>query len=100
MDAGSTSQTTESDLQDLTATLIQHNNNYPSPTTTPQTEWLAPSQPTSPLRRNRRFDVYIHTKALLLHGDVAVYDEEGVEAPRYIPTWVLPQEDLDNLRAA
>ncbi len=26
-------------------------------------------------------------------------DEDGVAAPRYIPAWVLPQEDLDNLRA-
>ncbi len=28
------------------------------------------------------------------------WDEEGVAAPRYIPEWVLPQEDLDSLRAA
>ena len=28
------------------------------------------------------------------------WDVEGVAAPRYIPAWVLPQEDLDNLMAA
>ncbi len=29
-----------------------------------------------------------------------MHDEEGVAAPRYIPAWALPQEDLDNLIAA
>ena len=42
----------------------------------------------------------IDTKALPLQRETAIYDTEGVEAPRYIPTWVLPQEDLDSLIAA
>ena len=42
----------------------------------------------------------IDTKVLPLQRETAVYDEEGVEAPRDIPTRVLPQEDLDSLRAA
>jgi hypothetical protein len=29
-----------------------------------------------------------------------MHDEEGVVAPRYIPAWALPQEDLDSLIAA
>jgi hypothetical protein len=29
-----------------------------------------------------------------------MHDEEGAKAPRYIPAWVLPQDDLDNLMAA
>jgi hypothetical protein len=29
-----------------------------------------------------------------------MHDEEGVAAPRYIPAWALPQDDLDSLIAA
>jgi len=35
-----------------------------------------------------------------MQGNTTLCDEEGVAAPRYIPVWVLPQEDLDNLMAA
>jgi hypothetical protein len=35
-----------------------------------------------------------------LQRDSTRYDEEGVAAPRYIPAWVLPQEDLNNLVGA
>jgi len=42
----------------------------------------------------------IDTKTLSMQCDAARYDEEGVAAPRYIPAWVLPQEDLYNSMAA
>ncbi len=32
--------------------------------------------------------------------EAETWDEEGVAAPQYLPAWILPQEDLDNLRAA
>ena len=50
---------------------------------------------------NRRVNVSIDTKTLLLQG-VAACDtrRRRYEAPRYIPAWVLPHEDLDNLMAA
>jgi len=35
-----------------------------------------------------------------MQGEAEKWNEEGVAAPRYILAWVLPQEDLDNLRAA
>jgi hypothetical protein len=43
--------------------------------------------------------VYIDTKTLPSQGVVAIHDEEGTKAPRYIMAWVLPQEDLGNLMA-
>jgi hypothetical protein len=52
------------------------------------------------LHRNRRVDVSIDTKTLPLQGKAETWDVEGVAALRYIPAWVLPQEDLDNLMAA
>ena len=42
----------------------------------------------------------IDTKTLPTQGAAAIHDEEGAVAPRYIPAWALPQEDLDNLMAA
>ena len=47
-----------------------------------------------------RVDVSIDTKTLLLQGEGEKHDEEGTKAPRYIPAWVLSQEDLDSLMAA
>ena len=41
----------------------------------------------------------IDTKTLPPQGAAARLDEEGTKAPRYIPAWVLAQEDLDNLMA-
>ena len=35
-----------------------------------------------------------------MQEDAEQYDEEGVAAPRYIPAWVLSQEDLDSLIVA
>jgi hypothetical protein len=52
------------------------------------------------LQRNPRVDVFIDTKTLPSQGVAAIYDEEGTKGPRYIPTWVLPQEYLDDLIAA
>ena len=52
------------------------------------------------LRMNRRVDVSMDTKTPPMQGDATRYGEEGVAAPRYIPAWVFPQEDLDNLRVA
>ncbi len=42
----------------------------------------------------------IDTKTLRPQGAVAIHDEEGAVAPRYIPAWTLPQEDIDSLMAA
>ena len=42
----------------------------------------------------------IDTKTLLPRGVGSIHDEEGTKAPRYIPAWLLPQEDLDSLIAA
>ena len=42
----------------------------------------------------------IDTKTLPSQGAAAIHDEEGAAAPRYIPEWVLPHEDLDSLREA
>ena len=42
----------------------------------------------------------IDTKTLPPQGAAAIHDEEGAVAPRYIPAWALPQEDIDNLMAA
>jgi hypothetical protein len=44
--------------------------------------------------------VSIDTKTLPLQGEAETWDEESMAAPRYIPACVLPQEDLDSLRAA
>jgi hypothetical protein len=44
--------------------------------------------------------VSIDTKTLPTQGAAAIHDDEGVVAPRYIPAWALPQEDLDSLMAA
>jgi hypothetical protein len=44
--------------------------------------------------------VSIDTKTLPTQGAAATHDEEGAVAPRYIPAWALPQEDLDSLMAA
>ena len=41
----------------------------------------------------------IDTKTLPIQGEATGYDEKGVAAPRYIPAWVLPKEDLDSLMA-
>ncbi len=30
-------------------------------------------------------------------GSATIHDEEGAVAPRYIPAWALPQQDLDSL---
>ena len=35
-----------------------------------------------------------------MQEDATRYEEEGVAALMYIPAWVLPREDLDNLMAA
>ena len=42
----------------------------------------------------------IDTKTLLSQGVGATHDEERTKAPRYIPAWVLPKEDLDSLITA
>jgi hypothetical protein len=44
--------------------------------------------------------VSIDTKNLPILGVAAIHDEEGAVAPRYIPAWSPPQEDLDTLMAA
>jgi len=44
--------------------------------------------------------VSIDTKTLPPQGAAAIHDEEGAVAPRYIPAWALPQEDINNLLAA
>ena len=44
--------------------------------------------------------MYIDTKKLPWEEEAETCDEEGVASPRYIPAWVLLQEDLDNLWAA
>jgi len=44
--------------------------------------------------------VSIDTKTLPMQGEAETWDVEGVAAPRYIPAWVLPQADLDNMMAA
>ena len=57
-------------------------------------------KPDTPLpRRNRRVDVSIDTKTLPRQKAAAIHDEEGAVAPRYIPAWALPQEDIDSLMA-
>ena len=58
------------------------------------------ARPPPTLRRNRLVDVSIDTKTLSKLGDAARYGKEGVAAPRYIPAWVLPQQDLDSFMAA
>jgi hypothetical protein len=63
------------------------------------TEWLAPTGPSHTLRRNHRVDVSIDTKTFPGKGKAHAYDEEGIVPPRYIPAWVLPQVDLNNLMA-
>jgi hypothetical protein len=42
----------------------------------------------------------IDTKTLPAQGAAANSDEEGAVAPRYIPAWALPQENLYSLMAA
>ena len=42
----------------------------------------------------------IDTKTLPTQGIATIHDEEGAVAPRYIPEWVLPKEDLESLREA
>jgi hypothetical protein len=64
-------------------------------------DWLNHAPPTTPPpRRNRRVDVSTDTNTLPPQGAAAIHDEEGKVAPRYIPAWALPQEDIDNLMAA
>ena len=64
-------------------------------------DWLSDSPRTTlTTQRNRRVDVSIDTKTLPSQGVDAIHDEEGTKPPRYIPAWVLPQEDLDSLMAA
>jgi hypothetical protein len=60
----------------------------------------SPNRPPPTLHRNRRVNVSIDTKTLPRQGEAETWDEEGVAVPRYIPAWVLPQEDLDSLMAA
>jgi len=99
MDARTKHQTTNENLSDL---------NTPSPRTqcdlTPSSsnytaKWIAPAGTPPKLHKNRRVDVSIDTKTLPTQGEVEMWDEEGVAAPRYIPACVLPREDLDNLMA-
>jgi ribonuclease HI len=99
MDAGTKHQTTDEDIADLTLTSDEQDLTTQTPP--PNTDWLSnpPLTPFTP-QRNRRIDVSIDTKTLLIQGEGEKYDEEGTKAPRYIPAWVLPQEDLDSLRAA
>jgi hypothetical protein len=99
MDAGTKHQTTDEDIADLTLTSDEQDLTTQTPP--PNTDWLSnpPLTPFTP-QRNRRVDVSIDTKTLLIQGEGEKYDEEGTKAPRYIPAWVLPQEDLDSLRAA
>ncbi len=61
---------------------------------------LASSRNAPTPQRNRWVDVSIDTKTLPSQGVAVIHDEEGKKAPRYIPTWVLPQEGLDSLMAA
>ncbi len=62
------------------------------------TDWLNHhSLPTTPHpQRNRRVDMSIDMKTLPPQGAATIHDEEGAAAPRYIPAWALPHEDLDN----
>ena len=81
-------------------TLASNTPDYLLSPTPPDTEWLAPAGPPPNLHKNRRVDVSIDTKTLPWQGEAETWGEESVAALRYIPEWVLPQEDLDNLRAA
>jgi hypothetical protein len=103
-DAGSKHQTQEEDLEAFTFSTSQdheYHTQQQQQQTPFTTDWLSHTPPTAPPpRRNRRLDVSIDTKTLPTHGVAAMHDEEGVAAPRYIPAWALPQEDLDSLIAA
>ena len=103
-DAGSKHQTIEDDLEAFTFPPSQ-DHEYHSQKQQQQppltTDWLNPPTHNTPHpRRNRRVDVSIDTKTLPTQGAAATHDEEGAVAPRYIPAWALPQEDLDSLMAA
>jgi hypothetical protein len=99
MDAGTKHQTTDEDISDL-STPSPHTQDYPPSPTPPDTECIAPAGPPFNLHRNRQIDVSIDTKTLPMQGEAETWAEEGVAVPRYIPAWVLPQEDIDSLRAA
>ena len=100
MNAGTKHQTTDEDIADLT-TPTSEEQELNTQSTPSNTEWLTEPPHTAPTpQRNRRVDVSIDTKTLLPQGEGEKHDEEGTKAPRYIPAWVLPQEDLDSLRAA
>jgi hypothetical protein len=102
-DAGTKHQTLEEDIEDFTLPPSQnHEYHSQQPQQTPLTiDWLAHMKPDTPHpRRNRRDDVSIDTKTLSKQGAATIQDEEGAVAPRYIPAWALPQEDLDSLMAA
>jgi hypothetical protein len=103
-DAGTKQQTKDEDLDVFTFPPSQ-DHEYHSQQQQQQppftTDWLNHATPTTPPpRRNRRVDVSIDTKTLPPQGAAAIHDEEGAVAPRYIPAWALPQEDIDSLMAA
>ncbi len=102
-DAGNKHQTLEEDLETYTFPPSQdheyHSQQQQQPPLT--TDWLNQhTHTTSHPRRNRKVDVSIDTKTLPTQGAAAIRDEEGAAAPRYIPAWALPQEELDSLMAA
>ena len=105
-DAGIKKLTREEDLEAFTSPPSQDHEYHSQQQQQQQqqpltTDWLNNSPPTTPPPRyNRRVDVSIATKTLPLQGTTTIHDEEGAVAPRYIPAWALPQEDLDNLMAA
>ena len=100
MDESVKHQTTDEGITELTANTSDEQD---LATQTPllNTDWLSNIPHTAlTLQRNHRVDESIDTKTLLSQRVGAIHDEEGTKAHRYIPAWVLPQEDLDNLMAA
>ena len=91
MDAGTKHQTTDEDTSDLN-TPPPHTQDDLTPSSSHDTEWLAPTGLPPTLHRNRRVNVPIDTKTLPKQGEAETWDVEGVAAPRYIPAWVLPQK--------
>jgi hypothetical protein len=98
MDARTKHQTTGGDISDLNTSPPCTQDDL-TPSSSHDTEWLAPDGAPPMLHINRRFDVSIDTKTLPMQGEAETWGVEDVAAQRCIPAWVLPQEDLDILMA-
>ena len=92
-DAGNVPQTSPPYLSDLDSPqgeVEEANTHYMDPSSPGET-------PPHPQRTPRSTDVSVDVKATLLAHTAHTTDMECIQAPRYIPDWVLPPEELEAL---